>query len=100
MLLVTVVVTALVTVFVTFGVMDRASMLPMVIKFVLYWVKISNLDLILALLLVMPLSKDEFEQFDRYSMMDSKNSDFDSKMIFYIDDIRYDIDIQGEDRNL
>ena len=100
MLLVMVVVTALVTVFVTFGVMDRASMLPTVIKFVLDWVKISNLDLILALLLVMPLSKDEFEQFDRYSMMDSKNSHFDSKTIFYIDDIRYDIDIQGEDRNL
>ena len=87
MLLVMVVVTALVTVFVTFGATDLASMLPTVIKFVLDWVKISNLDLILAILLVKPLLKDEFGQLDRYSMMDSKNSDFDSKMIFYIDDI-------------
>ena len=72
MLLVTVVVTALVTVFVTFGVMDLASMLPTVIKFVPDWVKISKLvDSILAILLVKPLWKYEFGQLDRYSMMDS-----------------------------
>ena len=89
MLFVTVVVTALVTAFVTFGVRDLASMLPMAIKFVPDWVKISKpVDLILAILLVKPLLKYEFGQLDRYSMMDSKNSDYNSKVIFYIDDIR------------
>ena len=89
MLFVTVVVTALVTAFVTFGVRDLASMLPMAIKFVPDWVKISKLvDSILAILLVKPLLRYEFGQLDRYSMMDSKNSDYNSKVIFYIDDIR------------
>ena len=67
MLFVTVVVTALVTAFVTFGVMDLASMLPTAIKFVLDWVKILKL-LVWVKVLVKPLLKDEFEQFDKYSM--------------------------------
>ena len=64
--------TVLVTASVTFGVMGLANMLPMVIKFVLDSVKILKFfDLVLAIVLVMLLLKDEFEQFDQYSMMDS-----------------------------
>ena len=59
------------------------------IKFVPDRVKISKFaDSILAILLVKPLLKYEFGQPDQYSMMDSKISDFNSKVIFYIDDIR------------
>ena len=68
--LVMVVVTALETVFVTFEARDLASMLPTAIKFVLDWVKILKL-LVWVKVLVKPLLKDEFEQFDKYSRMDS-----------------------------